>query len=126
MICNHDCFSCPFPDCINDSLRYEDYKEIDEIEKTIKAERAGIKGKKVAAQRKAYREANREKVAAQRKAYREANREKVAAQQKAWYEANRDRVAAQKKAWYEANKDRVLDQQKRYRKRRRDKNDVQL
>ena len=32
--------------------------------------------KKVAAQRKAYREANREKVAAQRKAYYEANREK--------------------------------------------------
>ena len=111
MICNHDCFSCPFPDCINDSLRYEDYKEIDEIEKTIKAERAGIKGKKVAAQQKAYREANRDRVAAQQKAYREANR---------------DRVAAQKKAWYEANKDRVLDQQKRYRKRRRDKNDVQL
>lgn len=31
------------------------------------------------------------KVAAQQKAYREANREKVAAQQKAWYEANREK-----------------------------------
>lgn len=89
MKCDYDCFSCPYPDCINDSLRYEDYKEIDEIEKTIKAERAGIKGKK------------------------------VAAQQKAWYEANRDRVAAQKKAWYEANRDRVAAQKKAYRERKK-------
>ena len=37
------------------------------------------------------------RVAAQKKAYYEANRERVAAQQKAWYEANRERVAAQKK-----------------------------
>ena len=34
------------------------------------------------------------KVAAQQKAYREANREKVAAQQKAWYEANREKYNA--------------------------------
>lgn len=31
---------------------------------------------------------DKQKIAAQQKAYREANREKVAAQQKAWYEAN--------------------------------------
>ena len=36
----------------------------------------------------------RRKIAAQQKAYREANREKVAAQQKAWYEANRERYNA--------------------------------
>ena len=33
-----------------------------------------------------------QKLAAQRKAYREANREKVAAQQKAYYEANREKI----------------------------------
>ena len=34
------------------------------------------KGRKIAARRAAYREANREKIAAQQAAYREANREK--------------------------------------------------
>ena len=31
------------------------------------------------------------------------DKQKIAAQKKAWYEANREKVAAQKKAWYEAN-----------------------
>ena len=41
----------------------------------------------------------KQRVAAQQKAYREANKDKVAAQQKAWYEANKDKVAAQRKAY---------------------------
>ena len=45
----------------------------------------------MAAQHRAYREANREKVAAQHRAYREANREKVA-------EYNRNYYAKRKKA----------------------------
>ena len=61
------------------------------------------------------------KVAAQQKAWYEANREKVAAQQKAWYEANREKVAAQKKAWYEANREKVAAQQKAYREANREK-----
>ena len=47
--------------------------------------------RKVAAQQKAWYEANREKVVAQQKAYREANREKVA-------EYNRNYYAKRKKA----------------------------
>ncbi|MGM9584390.1 MAG: hypothetical protein ACI3V1_02520, partial [Faecousia sp.] len=39
--------------------------------------------KKIAAQKAAYREANKEKIAAQQAAYREANKEKIAAQQAA-------------------------------------------
>ena len=40
-------------------------------------DRKDVAAQKVAAQKKAYYEANREKVAAQQKAYREANREKI-------------------------------------------------
>ena len=58
------------------------------------------------AERKAYREANREKVSAGKKAYREDNREKVAAYQKAHYEANREKIKAAKKAYYEANREK--------------------
>ena len=75
-------------------LTLEDYRETDGRDRSVKMERKGLKGKKVAAQKKAYREANREKVAAQQKAYYEANREKVAAQKKAYREANREKYNA--------------------------------
>ena len=95
-ICNKDCLHCPYPDCINDDLDYEDYKAAAQIEREIILPRTA-KQRKVAAQKKTYYEANREKVAAYQKAYREANREKVAAYQKAYREANREKVAAQQK-----------------------------
>ena len=63
-----------------------------------------VEKRKAAAQRKAYREANREKAAAQRKAWYEANREKAAAYQKAYYEANREKAAAQQKWIADARK----------------------
>ena len=60
-----------------------------------------------------------QKLAAQKKAYYEANREKVAAQKKAWYEANREKVAEQKKAWYGANREKINERRRRkYREKR--------
>ena len=49
----------------------------------IDAER-DVKSRKVAEQKWAYYQANREKVAEQKRAYRQANREKVAEQQRAY------------------------------------------
>ena len=72
-------------------LTLEDYRETDGRDRSVRMERKGPKGRKVAAQQKAWYEANREKVAAQQKAWYEANREKVAAQQKAYREANREK-----------------------------------
>ena len=95
-ICNKDCLHCPYPDCINDDLDYEDYKAAAELEREIILPRTA-KQRKVATYQKAYREANREKVAARKKAYYEANREKLATYQKAYREANREKVAAQQK-----------------------------
>ena len=45
--------------------------------------------------------------------------QKLAAQQKAYYEANREKVAAQKKAYREANREKVADYQRSYRQRKR-------
>ena len=59
------------------ALTLEDYRETDDRDWEVRMERKGPKGKKVAAQQKAWYEANRERVAAQQKAYREANREKI-------------------------------------------------
>ena len=75
-VCNKDCFNCPFPDCINDEMDHEDYLNSATIEKEIILPKTA-KQKKLAAQKKAYYEANREKLAAQQKAYYEANREKL-------------------------------------------------
>ena len=83
--CNHNCLECPYPDvpeeCLEAALTWDEYKELDVIDKDI------INPKT-------------------------AKQKAVAAQQKAWYEANKDKVAARQKAWYEANKDKVAAQQK--------------
>ena len=113
--CNHNCLECPYPDvpeeCLEAALTWDEYKELDVIDKDIINPKT-TKQKAVAAQQKAWYEANKDKVAAQQKAYREANKDRVAAQQKAWYEANKDRVATRQKAYREANKDKVAAQQK--------------
>ena len=73
-------------------LTQEDLDRSRELDREAKFRALPMEKQKVAAQRKAYREANREKVAAQQKAYREANREKVAEYQKAYHEANREQL----------------------------------
>lgn len=45
--------------------------------------------------------------------------QKLAAQQKAYREANREKVAAYNKAYYEANREKVADYQRSYRQRKR-------
>ena len=64
------------------SLTPEDWKRSKELDKQSKRDRLDNKGRKIAAQQAAYREANREKIAAQKAAYYEANREKWNAYQR--------------------------------------------
>ena len=65
---------------------------------------------------------SKQKVAAQQRAWYEANREKVAAQQRAYREANREKVAAQKRAYREANREKYNAYMREYYKKRRAKN----
>ena len=99
--CNHNCLECPYPDvpeeCLEAALTWDEYKELDVIDKDIINPKT-TKQKAVAAQQKAWYEANKDKVAAQQKAYREANKDKVAARRKAYREANKDKVAARQKS----------------------------
>ena len=99
--CNHNCLECPYPDvpeeCLEAALTWDEYKELDVIDKDIINPKTA-KQKAVAAWQKAYREANKDKAAAWQKAYREANKDKVAARQKAYREANKDKVAARQKS----------------------------
>ncbi len=122
--CNHNCLECPYPDvpdeCLEAALTWDEYKELDVIDKDIINPKTA-KQKAIAAQQKAYREANKDKIAAWQKAYYEANKDKIAAWQKAYREANKDKIAAWQKAYYEANKDKIAAWQKAYYEANKDK-----
>ena len=66
------CEQCPFDDCTFDGISPEEW----DAAKAADADARHFTESKLAAQKRAYREANREKLAAQQRAYREANREK--------------------------------------------------
>ena len=64
------------------SLSIDDIAASSELDRAALYDRKSEKERKIAAQRKAYRDANKDKIAAQQKAYYEANKDKIAAQQK--------------------------------------------
>ena len=68
-VCDH----CPFPDCTWDGVTSAEWD-------AAKAEDASA------------RHFGESEVAAQQRAYREANREKVAAQQRAYYESHKEQI----------------------------------
>lgn len=80
------------------SLSVDDIAASNELDRSALYDRKSEKERKVAAQNKAYRKANKDRIAEYQKAYRKANKDKVAARRKAYQEANKDKVAAQKKA----------------------------
>ena len=65
--CNHNCLECPYPDvpdeCIEAALTWDEWQELDVIDKDIINPKT-TKQKAVAAQQKAWYEANKDKVAA--------------------------------------------------------------
>ena len=71
-------------------LTPEDLTRAARLDRLANFESLPIEKRKVAAQKKAYREANREKVAAQQKAYREANREKYNAYMREYMRKRRE------------------------------------
>lgn len=72
-ICNKDCFNCQYPDCVLDELDADDYRESSWLDREPK-ERTD-KQRKDAAQKKAYREANRERYNAYMRDYRRRQKE---------------------------------------------------
>ena len=71
IVCNRDCFNCPYPDvpeeCLSQPLTYAERRNLDWIEAEIINPKTAAQKKK-AAQKKAYYEANKEKLAARQKA----------------------------------------------------------
>ena len=67
------CENCPFPDCTWDGVTSDEW----DASKAEDASARHFGESKVAAQQRAYREANREKVAAQNRAYYESHKEQI-------------------------------------------------
>ena len=59
------------------------------------------------------------KIAENKRAYYEANREKIAEYQRAYYEENREKIAENQRAYREANREKWNAYQREYKKRRR-------
>ena len=72
-------------------LTQEDIEFSRRLDRKAELDRMDNRGRRSAAQKAAYYEANKEKIAAQKATYREANKEKIAAQKAAYYEANREK-----------------------------------
>ena len=102
------------------SLTPEDLAFSRQMDREAKLDKLDNRGRRRAAQKAAYREANKDKIAAQKAAYYEANKDKIAEYQAAYYEANKDKIAEYQAAYYEANKKKLLDYQRQYRKRKRE------
>lgn len=111
--CNHDCFNCPYPDCINDDLIHADYlaeKEIDQF--------AGANEPKSSTKRREYKRQYRQEhleqdKAYQRQYYQEHAEEKKAATRK-WTKENKERVATYGKEYREKNKEYYKEYKRRY------------
>lgn len=63
-----------------------------------------------------YQAANRERIAANSKAYAEANKDKIAEYKRQWADEHQEHLKAQRREYYEANRDEILAEQAEYRK----------
>lgn len=111
--CNHNCLECPYPDvpeeCLDAELTLDEWRELDAIDKDIINPKTA-KQKAVAAQQKAWREANKDKVSARNGAWRARNKNKISAYWRKWYEQNKERYKAMNRARYKNNADRICAQ----------------
>ena len=140
-ICDKNCFACPFPDCINDTMDAEDYAEArgrDKLlncptgqgrrpDRSVDAQRRERLDRKNAYNRAWYAK-NRETIlakakdrresdpeyAARRDAYYQAHRAEILDRQKAYYRAHREECLARSKAYYDANRAKVGEKNRTY------------
>lgn len=100
IICNHDCFNCPYPDvpseCLEMPLTLEEIRAAAEVAMRSEAKRA------------------------QWRDHYARNREQILARQKAWRTNNLERVREYRRAYYRANPKPIQEANRRYRLRHRE------
>ena len=136
LICNKDCFNCPYEDCIEEHLTLEDYSLSKELDKDIIKE---ITPRSVLRDRERklswyhknretqkvksaeYREANRERLREVNRQYHAEHREEDNQRNLARYytdhEDNKKKARDTKRAKYQENKEYYRQKQREYRQR---------
>ena len=111
MVCNRDCFNCPFPDCINDVDTQEDIDAAERREQKIKD--GWCRAERIARRQKEYRDEHREKAIESSRKYYATHKDHVKKKHAEWYQKNKERILAQQKAYRAANKDKISARKKR-------------
>lgn len=112
MVCNRDCFNCPYDDCVVDEMTEADLLESIELDRSLFTQTK--RRRKPATNQNGYSQAELEKRRAYARAYYHKNRHKFAERQKAYYAAHRDEILAKHKAYYQENRDEILVKNKAY------------
>lgn len=100
MMCDRNCFECPYPDCVLDEVSLEEYRESDERDKQEeRAEKlASAKDKKAE-----WRIKNIEKHRKSCREYAERNPDRM----RKYYEDNKDAINEKRRSYRERNRDRI-------------------
>lgn len=112
-VCDKQCAACPYPDCINDEMDLDDYREADARDRALGTVRKAKDPPPVGGDT-AKKEAARERARAKARAYREAHRAEINAKARERYrvkqEASRemmnDKEAKMKNQYYIVRGDR--------------------
>lgn len=113
IICNHDCFNCPYPDvpdeCLEAPLTSEEIRASAEVTIRSEAKRA---------QQRDYYAQNQERICAKRRARHKADPEKARAYRRAYYRANPEPIREANRRYRLRHREEL--NRKRAEKRRRD------
>ena len=100
IICNHDCFNCPYPDvpdeCLEAPLTSEEIRAAAEVTGQSEAKRA------------------------QQRDYYAQNRERICAKRRERHKADPEKARAYRRAYYRANPEPIRETNRRYRLRHRE------
>ena len=103
MICNKDCFACPYPDCINDEMDAADRRESRERDKLL-----GVPRREKCSESAAAEEHRRRALAYYRAHAAEINAARRGSQ----------RIKDQHRAYYLRHREEILARQKEYNRHR--------
>lgn len=116
-VCDKRCEACQYPDCVNDAMDMDDYREADARDRALGTVRKAKDPPPVGGDA-AKKEAARERARAKAREYNKAHRAELREYYKKWraehpgaqkeyYRQNRERLLAQARAYREAHREEI-------------------
>lgn len=114
MKCNHDCFNCIYPDCIEDGLTAEEVKAANERDKQADVVLSDD-------YRTRWAQLNPERNRANKRRHYQNNKERYKKQHRAYYQAHKEELNRKRMELYYANREYELARQKERRRKKAEK-----